>query len=863
MSARKMKNNRREFIRNSAAATACFSVFPYSFTKGTVSSKKTNSRRLAIMKNGASEYIIVLNSGASKPEQYAVQELTYYFEKCTGIALPVKNGIAEAGASKRMIVIGYGDVSESLGVKPDVSQLGEQGYLLETVGNNLVIAGTPGVGTLYGVYHFIEDYLGVRWYAPEVSKIPSVPEIFVPETKQFVNPSFMYREAHYAWPGRDRGFLAHLRINSGKRDRSSKYGLGYAFKGIAHSYFNFVNPDVYFDEHPEYFSEIGGKRIRQETQLCLTNPEVFEIVVEQMLEVMRLEPGLRQYNFSQMDYYNGCQCEKCRAVNNKYCSDGATQFEFVNRLAERASKEFPDKLIGTLAYTYTEAVPKGMEMHPNVAVWLCHMLPCCDSHPIESCERNAGYKQRATAWSRICKHLYVWHYIVDFAHYYNPFPNFRAMASDMRFYQRIGVEGIFAQGMGDEGGGGEFSLLRAYYCSKLLWDAQQDADKILKDFIQGYYGAAWMPLWKYINLLHDEVGQKDIHLHLYANPASGHLGDEIIAHADFLFDQAESAVANDTVLLERVKVARMPLDYAKLFPRNGYRIESDHLIFNGKTGGQEEAGKFIQQMQKHGFNSIREGGGDPNQLLGLGTMFASGLPVVNLDNDFLSVDVVPALAGRVLRIFDKKSGKCVTAHNKTGGMWFPFTGGQENRVGEIYSTFGWTEPAEVIAKTSNSVTTRAKLGNGLIMQRNISIAGNESRINIATSLANPGAKTVDARLRSHLELEMGDLNTMQISFISKCGKQVGTKMKDVLNGMREGIHYYRDNAPDGSWVFRSGELGLIQSFDPEQVDFVKLLAYPKDLGELELELWLPIQTLKSGDKIVFEETIKVENNDGH
>lgn len=44
------------------------------------------------------------------------------------------------------------------------------------------------------------------------------------------------------------------------------------------------------------------------------------------------------------------------------------------------------------------------------------------------------------------------------------------MASDMRFCQRIGVEEIFAQGIGDEGGGGEFSLLRGYYCAKLLFE---------------------------------------------------------------------------------------------------------------------------------------------------------------------------------------------------------------------------------------------------------------------------------------------------------------------------------------------------------------------------------------------------------
>ena len=500
-----------------------------------------------------------------------------------------------------------------------------------------------------------------------------------------------------------------------------------------------------------------------------------------------------------------------------------------------------------------------MKMHPNVAVWLCHMLPCCDSHPIEKCERNTDYKRHAEEWSKVCSHLYIWHYIVDFAHYYNPFPNFRAMAADMRFYKRIGVEGIFAQGINDQGGGGEFSLLRGYYCAKLLWNPEQDANEIIKDFLKGYYGSAWEPLWKYVTLLHDEVEKKNIHLHLYVNPGSGHLSDEIVSRADKLFGQAESLVARDPVLLDRVRVARMPLDYAKLFPRNGYRIEPGQLVFNGKIGGPAEAERFIGQMQEHGFKSIREGYSDPKQLLALGAMFTSGLPVVTLDNESISVDVVPVLSGRILRITEKRSGRCVTAHNKVKSLWFPFTGGQENRIGELYSPLGWTEPAELAVQNSGSVTTRARLRNGLVLEREISLPGNEGRIHVTARLINPGNKLVNARLRSHLELELGSLDDMEISFTDKSGSRVSPKITEVISGMREGIHYYAGQAPGGRWSFRSNGLEVTQSFNPGQVESGWLHAYPEDLNELEVELWLFNQEIEEGGKVVFEETIDIKN----
>jgi len=141
---------------------------------------------------------------------------------------------------------------------------------------------------------------------------------------------------------------------------------------------------------------------------------------------------------------------------------------------------------------------------------------------------------------RSARNLYIWHYNVKFMHYYCPFPNFGALAADMRFYRDIGVEGVYLQGMSVEGGGGEFSLLRPYYAMKLLWDTGQDADSLLRDFLQGYYGAAWESLFAYIKLLQTKVDTENIHTHMYMNPAQGYLTDDILQQAMGLFDRADA-----------------------------------------------------------------------------------------------------------------------------------------------------------------------------------------------------------------------------------------------------------------------------------------------------------------------------------
>ena len=165
----------------------------------------------------------------------------------------------------------------------------------------------------------------------------------------------------------------------------------------------------------------------------------------------------------------------------------------------------------------------------------------------------------------------------------------------MKFYRDIGVEGIYLQGMGNGGGGGEFSLLRPWYALKLAWDPDLDSEALLKDFLQGYYGESWQPIHEYISMLHDKVQQDNIHMHLYTNPAQGYLPDEVMERANSLFDTAENLAKDNEQILERVRVARMPLVYANCFPRNGSRIENQTLLFNPPLADLDAISAFVKE----------------------------------------------------------------------------------------------------------------------------------------------------------------------------------------------------------------------------------------------------------------------------
>ena len=807
-----------------------------------------------LVRGGASNYCIHLENSASPSEKHAAEELQSHFKACTGIELPIVTQQPAAGAP--MIVLGCGPTAQRLGVAPTPQKLGEQGYVIRTVPPHVVIAGTPMAGTLYGVYDFLERCLGVRWYAPGVTKTPRVTELQLPQVDRLVRPAFVLRDTSYGWPGGDADFRARQRENAGAGGPDNPQGIQHAHDGRAHSYFQYISPDEFFGTHPEYFSEIGGVRRRQETQLCLSNPDVLKIVTERMLARIAAHPGARQYNFSQMDYYNYCQCPACTAINRKYGTLGGTQFWFVNQLAERVAKVHPDKVIGTLAYIYTEEPPKNLVMHPNVAVWLCHMFPSCDSHPIATCPLNADYKRRAMAWSKICSHLYIWHYIVDFAHYYNPFPNFGAMAADMRFYRGIGVEGIYLQGKGDAGG--EFSLLRPYYGMKLLWDPNQDPQAIMGDFLDGYYGPAAPAIESYIKLLQAKVDADNIHMHLYTNPGQGYLTDDVMAQAVALFDQAEAAVSGDPELLERVRVARMPLIYARVFPRNGYTIENGALRFKGPFAPVAEVTDMSTRMRVHGFTALREMAWiEAGQLPMLAMIMSSPIPCPSIENEHLTVDVMPFLGGRALRITDRRSGECVTAHNTTRNIIFPFCGGEETRMGGTYSWAGSFEQYTVAEKTETAITLVATVG-GLSLKRTLTLAPDAPVLTIEAQLTNKGEKPTPANLRSHIELDLGDLKGSKVRFTDRTGQDIKRDMQPIIAGLRQGEHYLDQKAPKGSWTF-TGTKGIevTQTFDDAQLDFAWLYAYPDYLNELEAELWAKPVILAPGESTTFTVAVEV------
>ena len=151
--------------------------------------------------------------------------------------------------------------------------LGAEGIVIKTVGDDLILAGGPPRGTLYAVYTFLEDQLGCRWWSSTESTIPKKPTISVDEINIKYVPPLEYRSAFW-FDAFDGDWAVRNKCNGQSHRLDAKQGGRHIYEGFVHTFYPLIPPEKYFAEHPEWFSEIKGKRTTEHAQLCLTNEDM-------------------------------------------------------------------------------------------------------------------------------------------------------------------------------------------------------------------------------------------------------------------------------------------------------------------------------------------------------------------------------------------------------------------------------------------------------------------------------------------------------------------------------------------------------------------------------------------------------------
>lgn len=503
-----------------------------------------SARQIELVKNGKSLYTIIISKSASQTDSAAAYDLQKYISEITGAILPVKND--DIKESSFEIVIGKNSRSKNI----DITQItGGDGFCIKTEGNKIYFLGGAKKGTINAIYTFIEKYLNCRMYSSRVKVIPAKKTIELPVIDITENPAFEYRSMSAYEHLNDEYCKWHKLAD--KKDKST-WGL------FVHTFTTLMPPSKYFKEHPEYYALRNGIRVDEEP--CLSNPEVLKIMTEELRRRIKENPDAEIWSVSQNDNFSCCQCPECKALDDREGSASGSVINFVNKIA----REFPDKIISTLAYQYSRKAPKTLIPEKNVNIMLCS-IECYRTTPLAADTADGSFTKDLIEWSKLTSNIFLWDYIVQFTNFISPFPNLQVLQPNIQLFAKHKANMIFEQGTESEGA--EFNQLRTYLISKLIWNPYLNVDSLMNDFLDGYYGNAGRHIRTYINLMKNELIKSGAKLWIYGNPIESmkdYLAENLMTEYNRIFDLAESAVKEKPEYLQRVKFARTPIQYAML-----------------------------------------------------------------------------------------------------------------------------------------------------------------------------------------------------------------------------------------------------------------------------------------------------------
>ena len=526
------------------------------------------------------QYAIRFASDAGENVRYAADELRDYVDRITGTKLPiVSDGTMSTPQVKESESVS-GVLSAEIHVPPVPSprsivlreikdpSLGDDGFTVRMASDGDVMVSGGKRGVLYAVYELLERYGGVGWFASWRTVVPQCERFELPEGLYIrEKPAFPVRTTAWLDSKRNGDFCARLRLNGVRCPVEAKHGGSgmRPARGNGHTFHRYMPPKEFFAEHPEYYAlDEDGKR--NPGQPCLTHPEVLAIFKERVLGWMRKYSDGDLYMVTQNDNHIYCRCDGCRRIYEEEGSPSGAVLRFVNAIAEHVEHEFPDKVVETYAYMWSQEPPRHVRPRRNVMIYLCNDgtqgPPYLNRHKTLLEQRNTRFSFAKTleAWAKVARRIHIFDYNTNFSRTFYAFPIELTFAPNLRFYRDCGVEYV-------NGYGGEYTLhsdfaeLKLWLYAKLAWNPDQDVQSLLARFFEGYYGTAAPMARAAFDILQREY-PSDKCLGMYQRNEVVY-SDETLRKCETLWVAALAAVKGDEVLERNVRMSALTVAWMR------------------------------------------------------------------------------------------------------------------------------------------------------------------------------------------------------------------------------------------------------------------------------------------------------------
>ena len=281
-----------------------------------------------LVEAGKTEYTIVYPSVVDGYLTQAIEDLQYYFTEATGAEILAISEIdATWSDTAKYISLGDNSILAASGLNIGGENLSTgDAYQIKNSGASVFIRGGDSLGTLFGVYKFMNYQFGFEAYAADEIALKRVDRVNlfnyditeIPDTEVRVVGEYEVYDMG--------GFAAQKRVSANRMflDTEDSAYIKINWRPF-HNSFEYVPVDTYYEEHKDWYNS-------SVTQLCYSRDVegLSAVIIERMKKEIVNQPNGRLITISQQDGNTWCDCKSCIDISRKYGTDAATNLLFIN-----------------------------------------------------------------------------------------------------------------------------------------------------------------------------------------------------------------------------------------------------------------------------------------------------------------------------------------------------------------------------------------------------------------------------------------------------------------------------------------------------------------------------------------------------
>ena len=505
----------RQIHRGEWAMTVCVAGVVLAMGVAAGAARGQSAAEHYVVRDGESRAAIHLPETGGKATFMAARELQTYLHKMTGAHVPIDHGSMRGGAPAKITL------EPELITADNPADGDESQFTIVQKNSRIRIQGQSDVAVLYGVYQYLEN-LGVRWYmpgeigetVPRRSDIPIEPGTtqYTPEfrtrgislsgydTWYFPKDNRAQRMREYdKWILRKQCHFAHA-IHSGIRSR-------FTFNDKPEQHHHHVRAAVLggvsFEKQPERYALVdkdGKKQRIEKGQICFSDPRNEDAAVEAAVSAFKDDPHLLTYSLAHQDMGGFCICDDCVEMNGGISPErdpNRVVWTFINAVAKRVQQRAPGRNIGFFGtYGGMTQPPDDMTAASNVSAMTCHVNGNRTAFDDPDNPYARKYHEKIKAVKATGAQLASYEYTM-----FAGTPQPLAILETPRLYAELGYKQYQTEAMGWN----EQRRIIAAVQAELLWNADQDPQKVLERFCDNYYGAAGDDVVKVMRLMDDNI----------------------------------------------------------------------------------------------------------------------------------------------------------------------------------------------------------------------------------------------------------------------------------------------------------------------------------------------------------------------